>query len=423
MDLIIRNAKLRDLNYLVDIAIKDGKFEMISKDIESKASKEIDASGNLVSPPFVESHVHLDSSLTAGDPRYNESGTLLEGIEIWGERKETLTKEEIKKNAIETIKWEIANGVLKIRTHTDSTEKSLMTLEALLEVKEEMKEFIDIQIVAFPQDGIFAYKGMDKLMVKAIEMGADVIGGIPQVELTREDGIKSIEYVFDLAKKYNKLIDIHTDETGDDQSRFTEVIAKYAIKNSMSGLTTASHSTAMHNYNNDYASKLIGILKRANVNIVTNPTSNAILQNRLDGYPRKRGHTRVDQLISNGVNVSIGNDNIMDPFGPLGKGNMLQAAYMLLHTAHLSGNSQIKDLFDMITINGAKTLNMDKGYGIEVGNQADFIILDAKDEKEAIRLTSECLYVVRKGNIISETKPAKRTLNLNNEEFDIDFKL
>lgn len=423
MDLIIRNAKLRDLDNTVDIGVKDGRFEKIDKHIESKGLKEIDAFGNLVSPPFVESHVHLDSSLTAGDPRENESGTLLEGIGIWGEKKKNLTKEEIKQNAIETIKWEIANGTLKIRTHTDSTEKNLITLEALLEVKEKMKEFIDIQIVAFPQDGIFAYKGMEKLMEKAIEMGADVIGGIPQVEFTREDGIKSIEYVFELAKRHNRLIDIHTDETTDEGSRFAEVIAKYTLENSMEGLVTASHATAMHNYNNDYASKLIGILKRANVNIVTNPSSNAILQNRLDGYPRRRGHTRVDQLIDQGVNVSIGNDNIMDPFGPLGKGNMLQAANILLHTAHLSGNKQILDLFDMITINGAKTLNEEEGYGIKIGNQADFIILNAKDEKEAIRLTSECLYVIRKGNVISETKPAVRSLKLGDKEFSVDFKI
>ena len=422
MELIIRNAKLRDRKELVDVGIKKGIFQTIDKNIEIKGLKEIDARGNLVTPPFIESHIHLDSALSVGIPRYNESGTLLEGIEIWGERKKSLTKEDIKKNAINTIKWLIANGVLKIRTHADSSEPNLMTLEALLEIKEEMKEYVDIQIVAFPQDGIFSHTNMDNLIVKAIEMGADVIGGIPQVELTREDGIKSIEYIFNLANKYDKLVDIHTDETGDDQSRFTEVIAKYTITNGMEDLVTASHTTAMHNYNNDYASKLIGILKRAKVNIVTNPSSNAILQNRLDGYPRKRGHTRVDELINNGVNVSIGNDNIMDPFGPLGKGNMLQAAYLLSHTAHLSGNKQILNLFDMITINGAKTLN-EKDYGIKIGNQADFIILDAKDEKEAIRLTSEALYVIRKGKIILETEPAKRRLKIGDSISNIDFKL
>lgn len=422
MELIIRNAKLRGKDNLVDIGIEEGKFIEISNKIHSTGTKEIDAKGNLVSPPFVESHVHLDSALSAGNPRYNNSGTLLEGIQIWGERKLSLTKNDIKTNAIETLKWLIANGVLKVRTHADSTEKNLITIQALLEVKEEMKDYIDIQVVAFPQDGIFAYNGMDKLMEESLKVGADVVGGIPQVEFTREDGIKSIEYVFQLANKYNKLVDIHTDETGDDQSRFTEVIAKYAITNGMEGMVTASHATAMHNYNNDYVSKLMGLIKRANMNIVTNPSSNALLQNRLDGYPRKRGHTRVDELLSNGINVSIGNDNIMDPFGPMGKGNMLQAAHLLMHTAHLSGNDQMPQLFDMITENGIKTLNLNDNK-IEVGNGADFIILDAKDEKEAIRLTSECLYVIRKGKIISETIPAKRNLKLNEKNYNVDFKL
>lgn len=420
--LIIRNAKLKEKDILADIVIENGKFKEIRENIKGNFEKEIDAKGNLVSPPFIESHVHLDSALTVGNPRYNESGTLLEGIEIWGERKESLTKQDIKKYALEATKWLLANGVLYIRTHADSTERSLITLEALLEVKEEMKEYVDIQVVAFPQDGVFLYKGMDKLMEKAIKMGADAVGGIPQVEMTREDGIKSIEYIFQMAKKYNKLIDIHTDETGDDQSRFLEVIAKYTLENEMGGLVTASHTTAMHNYNNDYTSKLIGLVKRANINIVTNPSSNSLLQNRLDGYPRKRGHTRVDELLKSGINVSIGNDNIMDPFGPLGKGNMLQAAYLLAHTAHLSGNKDILNLFDMITVNAAKTLNL-KDYGIKVGNTANFIILDAKDEREAIRLTSEVLYVFKNGKMILKTTPSKRILQLKDKTYDIDFKV
>lgn len=418
---VIRNAKLRDKKDLVDIIVEDGKFKEIGVDLQSDFKEEIDASGSLVSPPFIESHVHLDSALNVGKPRFNESGTLLEGIEIWGERKKDLTKDDIKKNAIEAVKWLITNGVLFIRAHTDSTEKSLMTLEALLEVKEEMKEYIDIQVVAFPQDGVFQYKGMDILMKDAVKMGADVVGGIPQVEMTREDGIKSIEYIFEMAKKYNKLIDIHTDETGDNQSRFLEVIAKYTVEHEMQGLVTASHTTAMHNYDNDYAAKLIALVKRASVNIVTNPSSNALLQNRLDGYPRKRGTTRVDELVKADVNVSIGNDNIMDPFGPLGKGNMLQTAYLLAHTAHLSGNGDILNLFDMITVNGAKTLNL-KDYGIKKGNPANFIILDAKDEREAIRLTSEVLYVFKNGRMIVNTIPAKRSLSLD-KNYNIDFKI
>lgn len=422
MDLIIRNATLRDKDSVVDIGIKDGKFIAIKENIDAYCQKEIDAEGKLVSPPFVESHVHLDSALSVGHPRFNQSGTLLEAIDIWGEYKQNITKENVKRRAKKAVEWLIVNGVLHIRAHTDSTEPNLLTMEAILELKDEMKDDVDIQVVAFPQDGVFSFTGMDKLLETSLKMGADVVGGLPQAELTREDGIDSIVSVFKLAEKYNKLIDIHTDETGDDQSRFLEVIAKFAIKYGMDKRVTASHTTAMHNYNNDYAKKVIANVKRAGVHIVTNPFSNALLQNRLDGYPRKRGTTRVDELIYQGVNVSIGNDNIMDPFGPFGKGNMLQAAHLLAHTAHLSGEKQINDLFDMITINGAKTLHIEKEYGIEVGKVANCIILDAKDEKEALRLTSECLYVIRNGNIISKTKVAERTLFLNNEKISVDFK-
>lgn len=422
VDLIIRNAKLRDQKKLVDIGIKDGVFKVIKEHVDLETTKEIDANGNLVIPPFVESHVHLDAALSAGTPRHNKSGTLLEGVDIWSDTKEILTKDDLKTNAKKAITWLIANGVLRIRAHTDTTDPSLKTVEAILELREEMKEYIDIQVVAFPQDGIFSYQGMDDLFKQSIKMGVDVIGGLPQAELTREDGIKSIEYIFDLAEKHDKLIDIHTDETGDDQSRFIEVITKYTIERQMAGKVTASHTTAMHNYQNDYAAKLINNLKRADVNIVTNPFSNTLLQNRLDGYPRKRGNTRVDELLAQGVNVSIGNDNIMDPMNPLGKGNMLQAAHLLLHTAHLSGNDQIVTLFDLITTNGATTL-YDKNYGVTVNKQADCVILDATHEKEALRLTSDCLYVIRKGKVISETTPAKRELLLNNDHHKIDFRI
>lgn len=421
MDLIIRNAKLRDKKELYDLGIENGKFTQIETTIKDEGKQEIDAGGNLVIPPFIESHVHLDSALTVGNPRFNESGTLLDGIAIWGEYKEGITKERIKATAKETILWEMANGVLRIRTHADSTEPNLLTVQALLELKEEMRDYVDIQVVAFPQDGILAHPQSAELLEKAVKMGADVIGGIPQVEFTREDGIRSIEIVFELAQKYEKLIDIHTDETSDDQSRFAEVIAKHAVLSGMEGMVTASHTTAMHNYDNDYATKLIGLLKRAEINIITNPASNALLQNRLDGYPRRRGHTRVDELLHAGVNVSIGNDNIMDPFGPLGKGSMLQSANLLIHTAHLSGSNLIPKVFDLITINGAKTLNL-TDYGIELGNQADLVILDAKDEYEALRLLSEAIYVVRKGRVVVETKVAEREITLGSETVTVDFK-
>ena len=423
MQLLIKNAKLKGRTELVDIAVDQQKILEIAPHIEAEAARIIDAKGYLVLPPFIDPHLHLDAVLTVGDPRFNTSGTLLEGIQIWGERKPFLTKEILKKNAIEAIKWEVANGVLKVRTHADTTDPTLLTVEALVEVKNEVKDLVDVQVVAFPQDGVFTTPEGAALMERAIEMGADVIGGIPHNEFTREDGVRDVEFAFDLAEKYNCLIDIHVDETGDDQSRFVEVMAKETIVRGMQGRVTASHTTAMHNYNNDYAFKLIGILKRAEMNMITNPFDNSVLQNRTDGYPRRRGHTRVDELVSRGVNVSIGHDSIMDPWYPLGKGSMLQAANLLVHTAHLSGYQQIVDLLDMITVNSAKTLGVSHEYGIEAGKPADLIILDATSEFDAIRLMSECLFVIRRGSVISEAKPARRRLDWLDATYDIDFKL
>jgi len=423
MDLIIRNAKIRGHEELKDIAIDKGKFVAIDSNIVAEAKEVIDANGHIVSPPFVDPHLHLDAVLSVGDPRFNMTGTLLEGIQIWGERKPHLTKESLKKNAIEAIKWEVANGTLRIRTHADTTDPSLLTLESLLEVKDEVKDIVDLQIVAFPQDGIFTSPDGAKLMERAMDMGADVVGGIPHNEYTREDGVEDVEFVFDLAEKHQALIDIHVDETGDDQSRFVEVMAKNTINRGMHGLVTASHTTAMHNYNNDYAFKLIGILKRADMNMITNPFDNSVLQNRTDGYPRYRGHTRVDELMARGVNVSIGHDSIMDPWYPLGNGSMMQAANLLVHTAHMSGYDQFSQLIDMVTVNSAKTMNIQDTYGVEVGKQADFVILDARNDMEAIRLSSECLYVVRKGKVISKTKPAERILTFGDNIHSVDFKL
>ncbi|MCP4378037.1 MAG: cytosine deaminase [bacterium] len=421
MDVIIRNAKLRGQKDVVDIAVKDGTFAAIEAGMTARAQQEIDAGGHLVTPPFIDPHLHLDAVLSVGDPRYNMSGTLLEGIQIWGERKPGLTKEIIKKNAIEAIKWEVAQGTLKIRTHADSCDPRLITVEALLEVKEELKDLVEIQVVAFPQDGIYASKNGEDLMEKAIEMGADVVGGIPHNELTREDGVRDVEFAFELAQNYERLIDIHCDETGDEQSRFIEVMAKLTIDNDMQGSVTTSHATAMHNYNNDYAFKLLGILKRAEMNVITNPFDNSVLQNRTDGYPRRRGHTRVDELLARGVNVSIGHDSIMDPWYPMGKGSMLQAANLLLHTAHLSGYQQIFELYDMITVNSAKTMHVQDRYGIEIGKPADLIVLNAENEMDAIRLMSECLYVISKGKIVAQTSPGRSEVNFNGSPEPIDF--
>lgn len=423
MDLIIRNGKLRGKEGLWDIAVENGIIREIGRSSRSKSKLEIDVGGHLVTPPFIDPHVHLDAALSVGSPRFNRSGTLLEGIQIWGERKVSVSKELIKENAIKAVKWAVANGTLKIRTHADTTAPSLITVEALSEIRDEMKDLVDIQIVAFPQDGIYTSNDGEAQMRRAVEMGADVIGGIPHNEYTREDGVADVDFVFKLAEETGTLIDIHVDETGDDQSRFVEVMAKNTINRGMQGKVTASHTTAMHNYNNDYAFKLIGILEKAKMNMITNPFDNSVLQNRTDGYPRRRGHTRVDELHERGVNVCIGHDSIMDPWYPMGKGSMLQAANLLLHTAHMSGSDQVDVLFDMITTHSARTMNVEGEYGLDIGKQADFIVLDAKDEMEAIRLMSECLYVIRKGRIILETEPASRQFTgLGNTE-KIDFKL
>ena len=412
-NLLIQNAKLRGHDSLKDILITDGKFSKIEEHIPAEAAvgaEVIDAAGCMVSPPHVDPHVHLDAVLvTSQMPRKNETGTLIEAIGIWNDWKVGLTKEVLKKNARKVVDWYIANGVLRVRTHADCTDPTLLTVESLVELREEVKDLIDIQVVAFPQNGILTDPNHVNLYERAIEMGVDVLGGAPHLEYTREDGVKEVEMVYDYAEKHRKLIDIHIDETGDPQSRFVEIMAKESILRGMGELSTASHTTAMHNYNNDYAYKLIGNLAKAKMSMVTNPLINAVLQNRMDGYPRKRGVTRADEMLARGVNVCIGHDSVMDPWYSMGRANMLDAANFMMHYGHMIGAAQIPLLFDMITTNSAKALALDN-YGIEVGKQADLIIYDGKTLDEIIRLRSECTYVVRKGKVISKTTPAKREL-------------
>lgn len=422
--LLIKNAKLRDRDGFKSILIENGKISKITDELQGNYDEVIDAMGNLMIPPFVDPHVHMDAVLSAGDlSRPNKSGTLLEAIDIWGERKPFLTKDILKENAWEVVKWYVANGVLRVRTHADCSDPTLLTVESLLEIKEEAKDLIDIQVVAFPQDGIFTKPDGEALLRKALEMGADVVGGAPHIEYTREDGVRDVECVYRFAEEFDRLIDIHIDETGDPHSRFVEVMAKENIVRGWQGRAAASHTTAMHNYNNDYAFKLMGILKKAELNMITNPFDNSVLQNRTDGYPRKRGHTRVDELLARGVNVCIGHDSIMDPWYSMGKGNMIAAANLLAHTAHMNGHDQITILMDMITTRSAKTMNIEDTYGIEEGKPADIIILDAGNDAEAVRLTSECLYVIRKGKVISRTTPAVRRLEIGAEPEFVDFKL
>ncbi len=416
MDMVVRNARLK--GKLVDIAVSSGKIVKIGK-VEEKGEVEIDAGGRMVSPPFVDPHVHLDAVLTVGDPRYNMSGSLWEGIEIWSERKKKLSKEDVKRRAKEAIRWAVAQGVLAIRTHVDVCDPSLVALEAMLEVKEEVKDLVDLQIVAFPQEGIVSFPDGEKLMRKALEMGADIVGGIPHYEFSREDGIKSIDIIFELAKEFDKDIDVHIDETDDDQSRFLEYLASKTIKEGYQGRVTASHTTAMHSYNNAYAYKLFGVLKKAKMNIIANPLDNIALQGRFDNYPIRRGMTRVKELLKAGINVGFGHDSVMDPWYPLGRYNMLQVAFIGLNVGHMTGYDEMKAIFDVITVNSAKLMRLD-WYGLEEGKEASFIVLNAKSEIDAIRLMAEALYVVKKGKVVARTKPAESEVLGEKIRFEVD---
>lgn len=420
--MLIKNVKLREKEGLYDILIKNGKFYKISLNINNSNNEDIlDAKGNLALPPFVEPHVHLDTTLTAGEPKFNISGTLFEGIQCWSERKKSLTHEDVKTRALKALKWQIANGIQFVRTHVDITDPNLIALKALLELKKEMKDFIDIQVVAFPQEGILSYPNGLNLLKKALDLGADVIGAIPHFEFTREYGVQSIEEVFKLAKEYNCLIDIHCDEIDDEQSRFIEVVATKAYEYNIGNKVTASHTTAMHSYNNAYTYKLFRLLELSEINFVANPLVNIHLQGRFDTYPKRRGITRVKELINSNINVCFGHDDIMDPWYPLGTGNMMQVLNMGIHICQLMGYNQIKNSIDLITKNSAKTLNIENNYGIKEGKDANLIILSATDEFEAVRLQAYPIYSIRKGKIISETIPKSTTITLNKKE-QIHFK-
>jgi len=425
-DLIIRHAQLHRREGLVDLAIKAGHFAKIAPDLfDATATREIDAEGCLLSPPFIDSHVHLDAVLTVGKPRYNASGTLLEGIQIWSERKPDLSVEDVKKRALKAIGWEVAQGTLHIRSHVDVCDPELTALRALLEIKEEVRDICDLQLVAFPQDGILSFPNGKELMRKAIELGCDLVGGIPHYEWTSAMGVEDVHYAFELAKEFNRDIDCHCDETDDPHSRFTEVMAADTLRHGWQGRVTASHCTAMHGYNDAYAFKLIRLLARAQVNIIANPFDNVTLQGRFDTYPKRRGITRIKELLASGVNVSLGHDSIMDPWFPLGRGDMLAAAQLALFLCHMSGYDEIQDVWDLITANAAKTLRIQDHYGIEEGKPADFLILDASNAFEALRLLPPRLHVFKSGREIASTTPTRSVLKRtgDGQGNEISFKI
>lgn len=411
--MLIKNVHVDNQTEAVDVRILNGKFTEIKKNLVAHENEQvIDGHENLLLPPFVDSHVHLDTTLTAGQPEWNETGTLFDGIRIWSERKKDLTKADVKQRAKKTILNMVSHGIQHIRSHVDVTDPHLIAAQALLELREELADQIDLQLVAFPQEGILSYPHGRELMEQAVKEGLDVVGGIPHFEFTTEYGWQSVHFLMALADKYDRLVDVHCDEIDDPASRNLEVLATEAYERGMKDRVTASHTTAMGSYNDAYTYKLFRLLKMSDINFVSNPLVNVHLGGRFDTYPKRRGVTRIKELDQAGINVSFGEDDLQDPWNPLGNGNMLDVVTMGVYIAHLMGYHQLQDAFKYVTYNGAKTLHITDKYGIEVGKPADCILLNAHDFYNALNKHVEVLYNIRHGKILAETKPAETTINL-----------
>jgi cytosine deaminase len=418
LDLLIRNARLPRADELRELAIRGARF--VEREPNEDAQQTIDADSSLVTPALVEPHIHLDAVLTVGQPRYNQSGSLFEGIAIWGERVRDLTVEDVKQRVRTVLRWQLANGVLFVRSHVDVCDPNLTALRALVELREEIGDQLTLQLVAFPQQGILSFDNGEQLMRRALELGADVVGAIPHFELTREYGERSVKFAMALAAETGKRVDIHCDETDDEHSRFLEVMIAETVRLGLQGRVTASHTTAMHSYNNAYAYRMIANLQRAGLHMVTNPLDNSVLQGRFDSYPIRRGFTRVKELLAAGVNVCIGHDSVMDPWYPLGYADPLQAASVLAHYGQMSGFEEIRTLIDMISVNGARALGLAE-YGLEPGCHADAVIFDAPSEMDAVRLIAPRRAVIRAGAIVARTEPARHTVVWDGTEQSVDF--
>ena len=424
MDLLLRNARVLGTDGVTDLGIDAGVIVPVAdgpgESAAAAAAEVIDLEGRLVTPPLVEPHIHLDAVLTVGQPRENVSGSLFEGIAVWAERVATLTVDDVTARAREVLMWQLACGVQAVRSHVDVCDPDFRALHALVGLREELRGLIELQLVAFPQQGIYGFDGGPELMRRAIELGADVVGGIPHYELTREDGVESVKFVFALADEAGLRIDIHCDETDDDHARFVEVMVAETIKRGMTGRVTASHTTAMHSYNNAYAGRLITNIARAGLHMVTNPLDNAVLQGRFDTGPIRRGHTRVKELLAAGVNVAIGHDSVMDPWYPLGYGDPAQAAFVLAHLGHMSGATELPYLLEMVTTNPAKALGVDSG-GIRLGGPADLVVFDAPSAQDALRRVTPRFLVLRGGRIVARTQPARTTVTVGGTTREVTF--
>lgn len=426
IDLLVRNARLPSpagsLSY--DLHVDHGRFIALapSGTEAPPAGTVLDAGGGLVTPPYVEPHVHLDSTLTAGEPRWNASGTLWEGIACWSERKPSLTREDVLSRVEEVLRWYAANGALHVRSHVDITDPSLVALEALLEVRDRVRDVIGLQLVAFPQEGICSFQGGEQLLEEAARRGVDAIGTIPHFEDTREDGVRSVQIAIELAQRHGLMVDAHCDEIDDEQSRFVEVLATLALRTGLGPRVTASHTTAMGSYNAAYSYKLQRILSRSGISMVCNPLVNLHLQGRFDGYPKRRGLTQVKELLNAGINVAFGHDDIMDPWYPMGTASPVQVAFVGSHAAQLTAPDEIAECFRMVTDRGAEVLSLGDRYGIAVGRPASFLLLPAADPFDVIRRQVHPSHVFSHGRLVATTPPAVATLTWPGRRVEeIDF--
>ena len=420
--LLIRDATLPDGRTGLDILCADGRIANLAPRIPASAERTIDAGGMLVAPPFVDAHFHLDSTLTRGMPRVNASGTLLEGIALWGELKPTLVQDVIVERALAYCDWAVGRGLLAIRSHVDTSDPRLLAVEALLHVRERVKPYLDLQLVAFPQDGLLRSPGALHNLKRALSMGVDVVGGIPHFERTTADGAESVRILCEIAADLGKRVDMHCDETDDPMSRHVETLACQAQRLGLQGRVAGSHLTSMHSMDNDYVSKLIPLLREAGVAAIANPLINITLQGRHDTYPKRRGMTRVPELLAAGVPVAFGHDCVMDPWYPLGSGDMLEVAAMGLHVAQMTGQAAMRACFDAVTAAPAAILGLE-GYGLAPGRRADLVLLQARDPVEAIRLRAARLAVVRAGKVVATSPPARATLDLPGRPATVDWTL
>jgi cytosine deaminase len=420
LDLLLRNCTLPDGRTAIDIGIQNGRIAVVQPALQAAAADTIDAAGMLVTPPFVDAHFHMDSTLSYGLPRVNKSGTLLEGITLWGELKPLLLQEAIVERAMAYCDWAVAKGLLAIRSHVDVCDPRLLAVDALLHVREKVKPYLDLQLVAFPQDGVLRSPGALDNLHRALDKGVDVVGGIPHFERTMVDGAESVRILCELAAERGLRVDMHCDESDDPLSRHIETLAYHTQRLGMAGRVAGSHLTSMHSMDNYYVSKLLPLIRDAGVAAIANPLINITLQGRHDTYPKRRGMTRVPELLEAGVSVAFGHDCVLDPWYPMGSADMLEVAHMGMHVAQMTGQDGIRACFAAVTATPARILGLE-GYGIDVGCKADLVVLQARDPVEAIRLRATRLLVLRGGKIIARTAPATASLAIAGRPSEVNW--